>query len=46
MCSSIGCPALARDRETGTASIDPVLCIGCGQCAQYCGFDAIEQREA
>ena len=46
VCSSIGCPALARDPETGVASIDPVQCIGCGQCAQYCGFSAIEQREA
>lgn len=46
VCASIGCPAIARDPETGTASIDPVQCIGCGQCAQYCAFGAIEQREA
>lgn len=46
VCTSLGCPALAFDREQGRASIDPVMCIGCGQCAQYCGFKAIEQKEA
>lgn len=46
VCASLGCPAIARDAETGTASIDPVQCIGCGQCIQYCAFGAIEQREA
>lgn len=46
VCTSLGCPALAYDREQGRASIDPVMCIGCGQCAQYCGFKAIEQKEA
>lgn len=40
-CATLGCPAIARDNETGTASIDRALCIGCGQCAQYCGFGAI-----
>ena len=45
VCVSIGCPAIARDPETGGASIDPIQCVGCGQCAQYCGFGAIEQRE-
>ena len=43
MCATIGCPAIAKDPETGLASIDPAMCIGCGQCAQYCGFSAIEQ---
>ena len=42
-CISLGCPALGKDAETGVASIDPVQCIGCGQCIQYCAFDAIEQ---
>lgn len=46
VCATIGCPAISRDPETGWASIDPVQCIGCGQCAQYCAFSAIEQREA
>ena len=40
-CATLGCPAIARDPETGTASIDRSLCIGCGQCAQYCGIGAI-----
>ena len=43
VCVSIGCPALARDEATGQAIIDPDMCVGCGQCAQYCAFDAIEQ---
>ena len=45
VCSTLGCPAISKDRESGIASIDPGQCIGCGQCAQYCGFKAIEQRE-
>ena len=36
--STLGCPAIAKDAETGRASIDAGLCIGCGQCAQYCAF--------
>lgn len=40
VCASIGCPAIARD-ERGAALIDANLCIGCGQCAQYCRFNAI-----
>ena len=43
VCAGLGCPAIARDAETGVASIDPDMCIGCGQCAQYCGFGAIRQ---
>ncbi len=41
VCATLGCPAIARDPEIGLASIDATLCIGCGQCAQYCGFGAI-----
>lgn len=43
VCTTLGCPALSKDAETGLASIDTVMCIGCGQCAQYCAFEAIEQ---
>lgn len=43
ICATLGCPAIARDRESGIASIDTDMCIGCGQCAQYCGFKAIRQ---
>ena len=45
VCTSLGCPALSKDPESGFASIDSAQCIGCGQCAQYCTFDAIEQIE-
>ncbi len=43
VCATLGCPAIASDPETGLSSIDPVQCCGCGQCAQYCRFDAIKQ---
>ena len=39
-CATLGCPAIARD-EQGIALIDAALCIGCGQCVQYCRFNAI-----
>lgn len=42
-CTTLGCPAISKDAETGVAAIDAALCIGCGQCRQYCAFDAIEQ---
>lgn len=42
-CTTIGCPAISRDAETNVASIDGMLCVGCGQCFQYCPFDAIGQ---
>ena len=42
-CISLGCPAISKDEETECAIIDPAMCIGCGQCSQYCNFDAIEQ---
>ena len=45
-CITIGCPALSKDSDTGIASIDSLMCIGCGQCAQYCAFSAIEQIPA
>lgn len=45
-CVTLGCPAIAKDPETGRASIDAGLCIGCGQCAQYCAFKAIEPGDA
>ena len=46
ICASLGCPAISKDAESGIASIDPGLCIGCNQCAQYCAFGAIEQIQA
>lgn len=44
VCISIGCPALSREEGTGRAFIDPQACNGCGDCAQYCRFDAIHRR--
>ena len=41
VCPTLGCPAIGKDRETCLASIDSTLCIGCGQCAQYCAQKAI-----
>ena len=45
-CVGLGCPAISKDLGSGFAIIDETLCIGCGQCAQYCGFMAIEQMPA
>lgn len=43
VCPTLGCPAIAKEPETGRANIDASLCIGCGQCAQYCAYGAIVQ---
>ncbi len=40
-CIRLGCPAIGKDTSTGKATIDVSLCVGCGQCAQGCRFDAI-----
>ena len=40
-CMKIGCPAIAFNKETKKASIDPTLCVGCNVCKQLCSFDAI-----
>ena len=42
-CLGIGCPAISKDAD-GKACIDPSLCNGCPQCAQYCMFDAIHEE--
>ncbi len=44
VCPTLGCPAIEKVPETGQASIDQDQCIGCGQCAQYCAFKAIERE--
>lgn len=41
VCVTLGCPAIGKDVETGLSYIDALSCIGCGQCAQYCRFNAI-----
>ncbi len=45
VCSTLGCPAISVDAETGNAVIDQTQCIACNQCAQYCRFDAIGPKE-
>ncbi|MRX81037.1 thiamine pyrophosphate-dependent enzyme [Eggerthella guodeyinii] len=45
VCSTLGCPAIAKDPANGHALIDAAQCIGCGQCAQYCAYQAIAQPE-
>jgi len=39
--NKFGCIALVREGEK--VIIDETQCVGCGQCAQICPFDAIEQ---
>lgn len=46
VCTTLGCPAISKDPDSGMAAIDSAQCIGCGQCAQYCTFSAIEQIPA
>lgn len=45
VCISLGCPAIGKDIETSMAYIDADSCIGCGQCSQYCKFDAISRMK-
>ncbi len=42
-CVRIGCPVIGTD-EHGHAVIDPVQCIGCGQCIQVCPFGCISKE--
>ncbi|MCL1898469.1 MAG: thiamine pyrophosphate-dependent enzyme [Micrococcales bacterium] len=41
VCLMLGCPAISRDAVTRLPHIDQALCVGCGQCEQYCAPDAI-----
>ena len=43
VCITLGCPAISKDESTGQAVIDRNMCIGCGQCAQYCARGFIVQ---
>ncbi|MBN1389586.1 MAG: indolepyruvate ferredoxin oxidoreductase subunit alpha [Candidatus Thermoplasmatota archaeon] len=36
------CPAISIDERDGTSRIAPEICVGCGECAQMCGFGAIK----
>jgi indolepyruvate ferredoxin oxidoreductase alpha subunit len=50
-CIKVGCPAVIKAEEIypknkrKKAKIDPVLCNGCGVCAQVCATGAIYQTE-
>jgi indolepyruvate ferredoxin oxidoreductase alpha subunit len=44
-CISFGCPAMIFDPEEKKAGMDPVLCNGCGMCAQVCPTEAIKAEE-
>lgn len=39
MCLKLGCPAIEKSGDV--IRINPLLCNGCGLCAQACRFDAI-----
>ena len=43
-CITCGCPALSKNADK-TAKIDPEMCNGCGLCASFCKFGAMETRE-
>jgi indolepyruvate ferredoxin oxidoreductase alpha subunit len=45
LCISFGCPATTFDSEEKKAGMDPVLCNGCGMCAQVCPTEAIKAEE-
>lgn len=42
LCVALGCPAITFDQKEKKAGIDPILCIGCGMCADVCPFGAIK----
>jgi indolepyruvate ferredoxin oxidoreductase alpha subunit len=41
LCVSFGCPAVVFDSKEMKAGIDPILCNGCGMCAQVCPAESI-----
>ena len=40
-CLKLGCPAIELSPSDGSIGINPLLCTGCGLCAQVCKFGAI-----
>ncbi|MEM3597742.1 MAG: thiamine pyrophosphate-dependent enzyme [Candidatus Hadarchaeum sp.] len=45
LCVSIGCPAITFNVDENKAGIDPIICVGCGICAQVCPVNAIKVGE-
>ncbi|MDK2870164.1 MAG: indolepyruvate ferredoxin oxidoreductase, alpha subunit [Pyrococcus sp.] len=41
--NAYGCPAIYWDAEKKKARVDPLMCWGCGGCAQICPFGAFEK---
>lgn len=41
---AFNCPAISPV-EDGKATVDPLLCTGCGECAQICPYDAFKPEE-
>ena len=40
--NDFGCPAISIDKAVKKVSIDPMICVGCGLCADVCQRGAIE----
>jgi indolepyruvate ferredoxin oxidoreductase alpha subunit len=38
------CPGLAQDLDSGKATIQEHVCVGCGVCSEICPFRAIERQ--
>lgn len=47
ICTRIfGCPGIVWNKEKGVSTIDELICVGCGVCADICPQGAIQRREA
>ncbi len=47
ICTRIfGCPGIVWNKEKGVSTIDELICVGCGVCADICPQGAIKRREA